>query len=318
MSGAANSSEFDVVVLGEPMIELHRDAQGRPTAPDAVSGDAYNAACAAALAGARVTLLTVLGQDEAGDAVIADLQSRGVGVRQIQRATQATGSYTISPGIDGAPVFTYQRAGSAASTLGPAHLAGWVAVLDATKVLVTSGITGALSDTASTLVAAAAARVAAAGGTVCYDVNFRAALTDAGRASRLLGDVVPHARLVKIASPGDSKPLLGVTDPAQVTAALRQLTDAAVLVTRGADPLELTDGVTTTTRSVTRMPDAVDATGAGDALLGTLAAALSRGDTPSGAVPMAMAAAALSTQHPGGAPRASLQEIRRLLPVSPT
>jgi sugar/nucleoside kinase (ribokinase family) len=71
-------TEFDVVVLGEPMVERHLspqspdspDSPDSSVAPESVSGDAFNAACAAVLAGARVALLTVLGTDDAGDLVL--------------------------------------------------------------------------------------------------------------------------------------------------------------------------------------------------------------------------------------------------------
>src|SRR5882724_5100773 len=114
------NDEYDVVVLGEPMVERHRTADGIPTAADSVSGDAFNAACAAALAGARVAMLTVLGTDPAGDLVLDELARRGVDPSLVRRAGQPTGAYTVTPDEQGQPRFSYRRAGSAASTLAPA------------------------------------------------------------------------------------------------------------------------------------------------------------------------------------------------------
>jgi 2-dehydro-3-deoxygluconokinase len=311
------NTPYDVVVLGEPMVERHRTADGTPTAEDSVSGDAFNAACAAALAGARVALLTVLGTDPAGDLVLDELARRGVDPSLVRRTGEPTGAYTVTPDEHGQPRFSYQRAGSAASTLAPALLEHWGPALDATPVLVTSGITAALSPTAAELVHAAVARVAAAGGAACYDANFRPNLTTPALARRTLLTVAPACRLVKVASPGDSEPLLGLTDPAAICAALRQHTSqhtgTAVAVTRGAQPLLVSDGATTTRYPAIPLPTLVDSTGAGDTLLGTLAAALARGESLADAAPLAVVAAGLSTQHRGGAPRATLAEVRAAL-----
>jgi 2-dehydro-3-deoxygluconokinase len=312
-------TEFDVVVLGEPMVERHLDRPGPPAAdtPESVSGDAFNAACAAVLAGARVALLTVLGTDDAGDLVLAELARRGVDPSLVLRSPEPTGAYTVAPDEQGQPRFSYQRAGSAASTLSPAHLEHWGAVLDATPVLLTSGITAAVSAGAARLVVAAVTRVARAGGAACYDVNFRPELTDADRARRVLHAVAPACRLVKIASPGDSEPLLGVTEPAAVAAALGELSTAAVAVTRGAQPLLVTDAGHTTRHPAIALPTPVDSTGAGDTLLGTLAAGLARGERLADAAPLAVVAAGLSTQHRGGAPHATLGELRTAQRAAP-
>lgn len=311
------SGHYDVVVLGEPLLERHADADGGPSAPDAVSGDAFNAACAAALAGARVALLTSLGRDAEGDRVLEELTRRGIGTDHIRRDDRPTGAYTITPDARGRPEFSYQRAGSAASALAPAHLEPWRPVLEATPVLLTGGILAALTPGTEALVAAAVRLARVAGRAVCYDVNFRPRLTTPADALRLLRAVAPDCALVKIGSPGDSEPLLGRSDPAEVAAAVGELTDAAVVVTAGEQPLRLSTTTGQSSHPVLPSPCFVDATGAGDVLIGTLAARLALGDTLTGALPEAlleaMAAAALSTAHRGGAPHATRAEAQALL-----
>jgi len=312
---------YDVLVLGEPLLEHHADTAGRRTAEDAISGDAFNAACAAALAGARVALLTALGRDEGGERVLAELERRGIGTEHVHRDDRPTGAYTVAPDADGTPAFTYQRAGSAASALEPAHLAPWRSLIEAAPVLVTGGICAALGPGSEALVHEAAAVSARAGRIVCYDVNFRPRLTTPGDALRALRGVARHCGLIKIATPGDSEPLLGRTCPAEVIAALRGHTGAAVIVTDGERPLTLSCAGLDTRFPVFPAPAFVDATGAGDVLLGTLAAVLARG-TPLGtghctdlrsALPEAMAAAAVSTGRRGGAPHAARDEVLALL-----
>jgi sugar/nucleoside kinase (ribokinase family) len=316
------------------LLERHAAADGHPTAPDAVSGDAFNAASAAALAGARVALLTALGRDEGGDRVLAELTRRGIGTEHVHRADRPTGAYTISPDAEGHPQFSYQRAGSAASALDRSALAGWGALIEATPVLLTGGIFGALTGGTRDLLRRAVARANSAGRSACYDVNFRPRLTSAADALELLRAVAPGCRLVKIGSPGDSEPLFGRTATGEVAAAVGELTGAAVVVTAGEEPLAL--GTTGDPdpgsdpgadqpgrgRHVTHHPGRpapafVDATGAGDVLIGTLAARLALGDTLAAALPEAMAAAALSTGRHGGAPHATRAEVRAFLDGTP-
>jgi sugar/nucleoside kinase (ribokinase family) len=304
---------YDVLVLGEPLLERHTDAAGRPTAPDAVSGDAFNAAGAAALAGARVALLTALGRDVAGDLVLAELGGRGIGTEYVFRDERPTGAYTIVPGADGRPEFSYQRAGSAASALGPALPADWRRVIESTPVLLTGGIFAGLTAGTGALVREAVAAANGAGRAACYDVNFRPRLTTAADALRMLRMLAPACRLVKIGTPGDSGPLLGHTAPAEVVAALRTFTGTAVVVSDGANPLTLCTGEDVSRYPVIPAPAFVDATGAGDVLLGTLAAGLALGEDPAAALPEAMAAAALSTGHRGGAGHATRDQVRALL-----
>lgn len=304
-------SDYDVVVLGEPLVERHVDADGRPNAPDAVSGDAFNAACAAALAGARVGLLTALGNDEGGDRVLAELTARGIGVEHIVRDDRPTGAYTIHPGPSGQPVFSYQRAGSAASALDPTALApgnsgGWGSVLANAPVLLTGGIMAALTPGTEALVKAA---VREAGGLVCFDVNFRPKLTAAADALRVLRAVASDCAVVKIGSPGDSGPLLGLTGPGEVATAVGALTGGTVVVTAGEQPLVVATPDGRISHPVRPSPGFVDPTGAGDVLIGTLAARLALGDPLTAALPEAMTAAALSTAHRGGAPRATRAEV---------
>jgi len=304
---------YDVLVLGEPLLERHTDATGCRIGPDSVSGDAFNSACAAALAGARVALLTALGRDEGGEQVMSELERRGIGTEHVVRDDRPTGAYTIAPDAEGRPAFTYQRAGSAAAALGPADLARWRAAVEETLVLVTGGVCAALSAGTEALVREAVGASHRAGRAVCYDVNFRPRLTTPEAALRALRSVARHCRLIKIATPADSGPLLNHVAATDVITALRVFTGADLIVTDGENPLTLAVAGVRTLFPVVPSPAFVDATGAGDVLIGTLAAALSLGTDPAAAMPEAMAAASLSTCGRGGAPYASLAEARALL-----
>lgn len=289
----------DVVVLGEPLIEhdvrLPHDAWR-------VSGDAFNVAGAAAAAGGRVVMLTALGGDRDGDTVMQELQRRGVDTRLVRRGREATGRYTLSSDLQGERVFTYQRSGSAAATMSVRDWDAWGSAVLSSRVLVTSGITAALSPSCRELVVMAVREASEAGVHVVFDVNFRPSLTSAADARSVLDEVAPHASLVKVGCPDDSIPVLGSDEPEAIVRHLLRLAAAGVIVTCGRDPLLLAAGEDRELRVIAVQEDAVDTTGAGDVLVGNLAAGLAAGRPASFAIDQAMAAAAASTTVRGGAP----------------
>ena len=75
-----HSQPFDVVVMGEILLEVATDlpfGHGVP-AQLGISGDALNVAAAAAAAGARVGLLSVLPDDDLGQAIAARIRELGI------------------------------------------------------------------------------------------------------------------------------------------------------------------------------------------------------------------------------------------------
>ncbi len=289
----SNSKTPDVVVLGEVLVELTAPVPLREaeTLRLSCSGDALNAAAAAAEAGASVALLTAVGDDELGDRILRFIASRGIDTTWITRRPEPNGVYFA--GADGE--FVYVRRGSAASTIGPRDVSEGP-VAEAGAVIV-SGITQALSDSCAAAVDAA---VAAAGGHVIYDPNFRRRLTTAQAARAALERVAPHAALVTPSCPDDTEALLGTTDPAVAADVLRSLGAGAVAVTTGASGLHLDAGDGPVTLSPEPVSDVVDTTGAGDVLAGTAAARLALGDDLLDALRRGMSAAARSLTGPGG------------------
>jgi 2-dehydro-3-deoxygluconokinase len=314
------AGRFDVVVLGEVLVEFHADAplgRARPVTLS-FSGDALNAAAAAAAAGARTALLTAVGDDELGEALLADTAKLGVDTSLVRRDARPNGAYLLTSDIGGHREFIYWRAGSAASTLSPDDVDAARDVLSATGCLVTSGITSALSVTARGAVEAAARLVQESGGDVIYDPNFRRRLTTAAAARAILADVAPLATLLTPSCPGDTGPLLGTEDPDEAAGRCQSLGAAWVAVTAGASPVVVRHGDRAWQVSVPPNPGLVDATGAGDVLVGTTAARLALGDHPDRALETGVAAASLSVSGTGGTgylPR--LEESQALVPGGP-
>ncbi|MFB6614873.1 sugar kinase [Streptomyces sp. NPDC056367] len=299
---------YDVLVLGEVLVELHagtalRNAEDGTPARISYSGDALNAAAAAAAAGARTALLAVVGEDELSLPLLRRAAELGIDVSHVRRAPRPNGAYLLSADPDGDREFVYWRTHSAGSTLSAEHVESWRGLLTGCRALVTSGITGALSPTSREAVLAAARLVHGAGGHLSYDPNFRPRLTGRAEARALVALLAPLTGLLKTSCPADALALVGTDDPRTAAARYRTLGARAVAVTSGAGRLLLDDGARAAYRPVPLDPAPVDATGAGDCFTGTATARLALGDPLEEAVAYGIAAASLSVAGRGGTGR---------------
>lgn len=290
------SDRLEVVVVGEVLLELSSTeplANGTPLVLG-VSGDVVNAAAAASAAGARTALLTRIADDELGDVVEARLVELGVDTRFVRRVPGQQAAYFVHADPSGNRDFVYLRRGSAGAGLTPADVAA--AGLESADVVLASGVTGALSSSARAAVLEAARRARR----FVFDPNFRSRLTSAQDAAALLREVAPLASIVTPACPGETRPLLGTSDPRSAARRLRELGAPSVVVTRGARGVLVVDGHDTYELAAVPAPVLVDQTGAGDVLAGTTAARVARGDTLAEAVQLGCAAASLALGGRGG------------------
>ncbi len=283
----------DIVCLGEPMLEFNQQPDGRYLAGH--GGDTSNTAIAAARQGARVGYLTQLGADAFGDSFMTLWAAEGVDVSRVERRSDAhTGIYFVSHGDTG-HVFSYMRAGSAASRMTPDDVP--TDYIASARILHVSGISQAISDTATDAVFRAIEIARDAGVMVSYDTNLRLKLWSLQRARAII-----HAAMrdCDIALPGreDAEQLTGLGDPDAIADFYLGLGAGIVALTLGAD------GTLVATPTVRRRVPArpvrpVDATAAGDTFDGAFLAELVAGRDPFAAAEYANAAAALSTQGYG-------------------
>lgn len=282
-------SRFDVVALGEPLYELNRQPDGNWLT--GFGGDTLNVAIAAARLGSRAAYVTRLGDDIFAEELRALMVREGIDTSAVATDAGApTGLYFVTHGPAG-HVFTYRRAGSAASRMTPAGLDP--ALIASARFLHASGISQAISETAAETVAAAIAMARKAGVGVSYDTNFRPRLWTAAKARPVVAAAAAQADILKT-SAEDAEALFGLRQPAEIGRHLLGLGAGAVVITRGRD------GVVLVTRGgleelPARRVAAVDATGAGDAFTGALLAELARGQGLGAAARFANAAAGLST-----------------------
>jgi 2-dehydro-3-deoxygluconokinase len=289
------AAPFDVVVMGEILVEVATDvafAHGVP-AQLGISGDALNVAAAAAAAGARVGLLSVLTDDDLGKAIAARIVELGISPELLTFRTGQQGVYLVHCDPAGQREFSYARSGSVGSSLAPDDVDP--AVFSAAGAVVAGGIACAISASSR------AAVVKAAGLTkrFVFDPNFRPRLTSVEDATAALLQLAPRTFLVTPSFPGETSALLGCSTAAEAAAKLRSLGAANVAVTCGADGIQL-EGQDSVWMDSIPAPSVVDQTGAGDAFVGTLTARLVLGDSLPVAARLGAAAASLVVGGKGG------------------
>lgn len=283
----------EIVALGEPLYELNRQPDGNWLT--GFGGDTLNVAIAAARLGSRAAYVTRLGDDIFAEELRALMLRETIHTSAVAKDQGApTGLYFVTHGPAG-HVFTYRRAGSAASRMTPADLDP--AMIAGARFFHASGISQAISDSAAETVAAGMALARKAGVLVSYDTNFRPRLWPAAKARPVITAAAAGAHIVKT-SAEDAEALFGLTAPVEIGRHLLGLGAGAVVITLGKDGVALAtaDGVEMIQG---RAVAAVDATGAGDAFTGALLAELARGAALGPAARFANAAAALSTRGYG-------------------
>jgi 2-dehydro-3-deoxygluconokinase len=258
----------DVLCLGETMALFVPAAPGPPdevvTWTRTVGGAESNVASHLAVLGLRSAWVSAVGADAFGRAVVSTISSYGVDVSGVVvDPIRPTGLYIKESDASGSPVRYYRR-GSAASGMGPELLD----TLPAAKVVHTSGITPALSDTCLALMRTLAA--APRDFTLSFDLNWRPRLwTD--RDPAVLRDLAAAADVVFVGT-DEAALVWGVDSPSAIRAFLPE--PHTLVVKQGAEGATVFEGMTSLYQPALKV-DVVEPVGAGDAfaagfLYGTL------------------------------------------------
>ena len=301
----------DIVAIGEAMVEFNqtREAGGR-TYLQGFGGDTSNALIAAVRQGARGAYVTKLGDDEFGRMCLdlwqgEGIETSGVGIDPVA----PTGIYFVRHSHDG-HTFSYMRAGSAASRMQPAAVPE--ALVRQARYLHVSGISQAISASATDTVFHAIDVARAAGVRVAYDPNLRLKLWTLERAREVITGTIPLADYF-LPSLDDVRVIAGLEDPAAILDWSHRAGARSVILKLGREGawVSTAEG---RTRIAAFAVEAIDATGAGDCFDGSFLARLAAGDDVVGAARYANAAAALTTTGYGAvAPLPTAEQVRRLL-----
>ena len=280
----------DILAIGEALVELNQPQDGAPF-KQGFGGDTSNAMIAAARCGVSAGYFTAVGADRFGESLVALWRKEGVDASGIVVNGGAhTGLYFVTHGPEGHS-FSYMRAGSAASRLTEADAPAQA--IRAARILHVSGISQAISSSATDLVFAAIDIARQAKVLVSYDTNLRLQLWPLRRARAITHEAMRGADIA-LPSLDDATQLTGQSAPDAILDFYLALGARVVALKLGKDG----SAVATPERRERVAPfrvDAVDATGAGDAFDGAfLAEFLTQGD-PFAAARFANVAAALST-----------------------
>lgn len=303
-------SRFDVLALGEPMIEFNQTRPGEPNYLQGFGGDTSNMIIAAARQGARAAYVTRLGEDAFGRMFLDLWRGESVDISGVAMDAAAhTGVYFVTHDASG-HVFSYLRAGSAASRMRPEELP--LDLIRSARFVQASGISMAISASASDSVLAAFDAARASGVRVAMDSNLRLKLWPLARARALITAAAAMADYF-FPSIEDAQALSGLKDADAIIDWAHRLGAKAVLLKLGPEGALISDGAKRE-RIAGYKVNAVDATGAGDCFCGACLARLAAGDSLWDAARYANAAAALSTTGFGAvAPLPRLEAVRKLL-----
>lgn len=302
--------QFDLVAIGEPMVEFNQTRAGDPNYLQGFGGDTSNAIIAAARAGARTAYVTRLGDDEFGRQLLhlwagEGIDCSGVGIDPAAH----TAVYFVTHGPQGHQ-FSYLRAGSAASRMRPDNLPR--ELLAQASIVYASGISMAISASACDTVLEAFQLARDSGGRTAFDSNLRLKLWPLARARAMIGAAAALSDYF-MPSLEDLVLLAGTSDENALVDWSHAHGAGNVFLKLGAAGVLVSDGLRRE-RIAGHCVPAIDATGAGDCFCGSCLARIAAGDSIWDAARYANAAAALSTTGFGAvAPLPTPQRVRELL-----
>ncbi|WCO68117.1 PfkB family carbohydrate kinase [Iamia majanohamensis] len=294
----ATGEAAEVLVVGSVNRDLVATVDHLPVAGETVAGAALaeglggkgaNQAVAAARAGARVALLATVGDDPGGGALRARLAELGVGTELVATAPGPSGTALVAVDAAGENQIVVVPGANAAT--GPERVDALVPGLAPSTVVVVQG------EVPLTTIVTAVGAGRAAGATVVVNLAPFVALPPG-----VLSGCVVVVNAVELGQLLRADPPPTVEAARAAAAAVVAGGPAAVVVSLGAD-----GAVWVTAEGegghVAAPPASavVDTTGAGDALVGVLAAALAAGRSLDAVVTAAVAAATASVAHPGAA-----------------
>jgi len=274
-----------VTALGAPLAETETAALG-------LAGAEANVAAGMVAAGHHAVWASRLGDDPIAQRITNEMRRRGVELWVETDADAPTGVMFKDPGIESSRVYYYRR-GSAASRMAPGFLSP--ERLRGVRIVHTTGITPALSESCQAMVDGLYVDARAAGAIVSFDVNDRRALWSLDDARATLARLADAADIAFVGR-DEAERLWGTATAADVRA---HLPSCSLLVVKDGD-------VGATAFSGDDEPvfvpaprvDVVEPVGAGDAFAsGFLAATLDGADLATRLSAGHAAAARVLTTH---------------------
>lgn len=317
-----------LVTFGETMIRLSPPGQCRLEQTDLlqvqVGGSEMNAAVAATRLGLRTTFITRLTRNPLGRLIANKAREHGVDTSLIVWTEEdRVGTYFVEFGASPrANSVIYDRKDSAIANVHPGQ-ADWRTAFNEARIFHTSGITFALSPSASETAFEALQIAKEMGLEVSLDLNYRARLWTQERARRIMTEAIGMADIL-ITTEEDTERVFGIQADSyeEVAQRLAQMFDLRVV----AITLRKTPSVwrnqwsaiaySAATKSIYAGPEydieVVDRVGSGDAFAGGFLYGYLNGGIEAG-VRYGVGISALKQTHPGDLAWATKDEVERAL-----
>ncbi len=210
---------FDVISFGEAMIRLsspdHLRLENAASLDVNVGGGEFNVAVACATLGLKAAWVSRLVDNWTGRIIRNKGRERGVDISHIVWVDfdgvglERNGFYHLELGVGPrASAVTYDRAHSAISHVKPGEIP-WRAIFDGARWFHVSGITPALSASASEVTLEALKAANDAGVTTSYDLNFRSALWASSKAQETTKQFMPLVSVL-VGNEEDFEKVLGL------------------------------------------------------------------------------------------------------------
>jgi 2-dehydro-3-deoxygluconokinase len=305
-----------IVCFGELLVRLsapgHEKLLQSPSLNVAVGGAEANVAVSLARFGHEAKFVSVVGDNELGQAAIGTLAYHRVDVSGIVKAAGRMGLYFLSRGAVTRPSqVLYDRAGSSFASAAP-NTINWDKQLSGADWLHVSGISPAVSATAAQATLFAVKAAGKLGIKVSFDGNYRAQLWAAweGDGPTILREIISHADHAFI-NERDISLILdsAYTDRATACAAAfrafpRLMTIAATSrdassVTSQTLSAEFVSRSQSWSSRVHKLEGIIDRIGGGDAFAAGVLHGLVSGSSPQNLIDFAIAASAIKHSIPG-------------------
>lgn len=324
-----------VICFGELLLRLNAPGVERLLQTNRfdvhVGGAEANVAAALSQFGADAAMVSVIPDNQLGDAALSAVRRFNVDIKHCRKATGRMGLYFMSAGAVLRPSeILYDRAASAFANADP-EVYDWNEILDGAEWLHVSGITPAVSANAAKASINAVKTAAARGVKVSFDGNYRAQLWNAwsGDGPSVLKEIIGHATIAFI----DHRDIALVLDRAfdGDADAIREASRAAAF--EAFPNLEIIASTARTQESVSehglsaslstceetyasreyRLAGVVDRIGAGDAFAASVLHSINTGRDLQHAIEFGMAASVLKHSIPGDALVGSVADVETIM-----
>ncbi len=328
------------VTFGEIMLRLKPPGVERllqsPILEATFGGGEANVAVGLAQLGLDVAFVSVIPENEIGEACVRELRKHGIDTSLIVRGGERLGIYFLEPGANQRPSkVIYDRSHSAISKASPGDI-DWDNVFQGAGWFHITGITPAISSSASELSLEAVKKAREKGVTVSCDLNFRKKLWKYGKAAPEVMEKLIKYVDIAVGNEEDCQKSLGVTADVDVTSGKLDIEKYRALTGKVLERFSNLKKIAITMREsysadhngwsavlnnrddtlVSRkyeIRDIVDRVGSGDTFAAGLIYGIINLDSDQTALEFAVAASCLKHSIPGDLPLISSNEVESLL-----